>query len=379
MAPSHILYKRGFWLGLAFTYTVFVVFICSAVMYTGTPKGVNHTTFAPQEKPVFSYFTENSLDDIKDMPRNATLGFGEIMYISMPNRTDRQDAMNLLASYTEISLTQISGVVGEMVSEKARPVGSKSIKNGELGCWRAHANAWRHMIRSNIETALILEDDIDWDVNIKDIMSTLSLTMRGNTTLRLEPPTAQEETAAPYGLDWDLLWIGACFHKVKDPENYILYDDPHAPRKDQTRYRDSEYFMKFFNVTYPVQGGKRIISHAGSPACTMGYAVTKKGAQKLLFHIGHSGLYSPIDLTMGGLHRKGKLWGYEVHPQIVTEWHTGSVRDSDISDRGSVEGGPGVNMRNSARKAMEKDLKDRDYWEALRQRKLGSGTLTIPQ
>lgn len=44
----------------------------------------------------------------------------------------------------------------------------------EIGCWRAHANLWSHVVSSGISTALILEDDADFSVGIRDIMEAIS-------------------------------------------------------------------------------------------------------------------------------------------------------------------------------------------------------------
>jgi GR25 family glycosyltransferase involved in LPS biosynthesis len=44
--------------------------------------------------------------------------------------------------------------------------GSGMPNDGQIGCWRAHMNIWREMIRTGISSALILEDDVDWDVRI---------------------------------------------------------------------------------------------------------------------------------------------------------------------------------------------------------------------
>lgn len=53
-----------------------------------------------------------------------------------------------------------------------------------MGIWRAHANAWRHIIDNNLESALIIEDDVDWDVNIKEIMGSLRWQLQYNNTIR---------------------------------------------------------------------------------------------------------------------------------------------------------------------------------------------------
>lgn len=43
-------------------------------------------------------------------PANATLDFQEILYLSMPYRTDRQDQLSLIAAVSGLKLTMIPGV-----------------------------------------------------------------------------------------------------------------------------------------------------------------------------------------------------------------------------------------------------------------------------
>ncbi|KAH7029645.1 uncharacterized protein B0I36DRAFT_364156 [Microdochium trichocladiopsis] len=44
--------------------------------------------------------------------------------------------------------------------------------------WLAHLDILRHFISSDLETALILEDDVDWDLRIKDQMRLVSDNVR---------------------------------------------------------------------------------------------------------------------------------------------------------------------------------------------------------
>lgn len=70
-----------------------------------------------------------------------------------------------------------------------------------LGIWRAHANVWRYIIDNNIQSALIIEDDVDWDVNIKEIMGTLNWNLRYNNTIRWGKDNVQKgwKEDCPYG------------------------------------------------------------------------------------------------------------------------------------------------------------------------------------
>lgn len=105
----------------------------------------------------------------------------------MPYRTDRQDAMSLIAAQTGLKLNKmIPGVASADVHEKARPLSPHPKVDPNkpwLGVWRAHADAWRYIIDNNIESALIMEDDVDWDVNVKDIFGLWNWQMKTNNSL----------------------------------------------------------------------------------------------------------------------------------------------------------------------------------------------------
>lgn len=185
--------------------------------------------------------------------------------------------MLLAAEYSNISMTLIPGVKGETIHDKAKPAGTP-VTVAELGSWRAHANAWKHLLESDKQTALILEDDVDWDVDIRTAAETLAGVLnQGNHALRFRDPVEGEEQT-PYGLDWDVLWLAACIHEShpKLKKKFIQYDDPLAPPAEFISKSFKEHFQ-IRGLQYPEQGGKRIIVPAYKPICIWSYAVTRKG------------------------------------------------------------------------------------------------------
>ncbi|KAK9384292.1 hypothetical protein V1515DRAFT_612170 [Lipomyces mesembrius] len=345
--------------------------------FVGVDLGIHDTQFtnstsddlssaAWNESLVIEPSIEPSTPDLASVAWNESLGFGEVLYVSMPDRTDRQDAMTLAASMSGLKLKLINGVVGESISVKAVPDNNANkwtLRLSELGCWRAHADAWRYVIDSNVETALIIEDDIDWDKNIHRIFQDLSSQMQ-NSTLRLVPPTEHEQTSAPYGLDWDVLVMGQCVDKAH-PEHHdlvLVYDDPNVPSRKDTE----EVFLKqmeSLGVKGNDVGKKRLISPAYGPICTMGYAITRRGAQRLLLNLSYLNLRGPVDMDMMWNLQEGKIRGYSVTPPPFTAWRTGGQKDSDnkhdpkltVSGKGN-RGGWSSNIKSSARIAMINEL-----------------------
>lgn len=96
---------------------------------------------------------------------NATLGFGAILLLSLPERTDRRDGVSLIAATSGVQISHvIEAVKGDQISEKAYPPGRPELSMQYLGSWRTHMTALKYVVDHGLETALLLEDDVDWYV-----------------------------------------------------------------------------------------------------------------------------------------------------------------------------------------------------------------------
>jgi hypothetical protein len=106
----------------------------------------------------------------------------------------------------------------------------------------------------------------------------------------------------------------------------------------------------------------RVLAPSWYSVCTIGYALTNRGAQKLLYTIGNrETMGAPVDLAIIDKVQKGYLDALTVVPPLVTPWKTGTVSDSDIDNlaerKGELPSGS-ENLQNSARKALENSLLD---------------------
>ncbi|KAF2405287.1 hypothetical protein EJ06DRAFT_525816 [Trichodelitschia bisporula] len=295
---------------------------------------------------------------------NRTLGFQKVFYISLPFRTDRQDGMSLIASLSGIDATHVPGVKGEDIHIKAQPPGWGS-GNGPLGCWRSHANVWRRMLDENIETALIMEDDADWDVDIKAQMVRASRAILANPSVVTN--TTEVKEGEPYRRDWDVFFMGQCFSRARKPWTgpVVLYDDPSMPEFDTL----SEQFQADLNA-YGAAKGQRAIGRAADIICTTGYAVTNKGAQRLLFEIGYKNFPSPVDNMISFRIMDGLIRGMVMVSPAISMFRVGGIRDSDnMAVTGDVKDnsdGSSPDLRNSVREWMKgymwPDTPIEQYW-----------------
>lgn len=180
-------------------------------------------------------------------------------------------------------------------------------------------------MKRNLSSALILEDDADWDVQIKDQLrdfatATQALTqpLEGITNSYADPtyPTSKGQAAvrefqfhnlpntvsprhSPYGDSWDLLWVGHCgmhfpFADDKNlPKGRVVWTDQTVPQKQYLWNIDQPDDIK---EQYPDH--TRVVHHAQEAVCSLGYAVTQKAARQILFEIGLKDVDTAYDINL---------------------------------------------------------------------------------
>jgi len=163
--------------------------------------------------------SDNALDDIY----NDTLGFEKIFILSLPERLDRRDGLVVAAAVSNISVDFIDSVRRDSIPDKVLPVGHRQdLKDGEVGAWRTHLNTYSHIIQHDISSALIAEDDIDWDIRLKPLLhgfaiaanALLALPATHNHEMDISLPKLYQEplfSNSPYGDDWVSGPVPCCF------------------------------------------------------------------------------------------------------------------------------------------------------------------------
>jgi hypothetical protein len=150
---------------------------------------------------------------------------------------------------------------------------------GYIGSWRAHLNAIRRVVDEGLSSALIIEDDVDWDIRILSQMENFA---KGSRYVHNISPTAKQHS--PYGDTWDVLWPGHCGgHGTLAPEDrtYLVENDVTVPPKDHQAPLTPE-MAELPEFT-------RSIHRAVEPICTFAYAISFAGAQKVIAEVGMVG------------------------------------------------------------------------------------------
>lgn len=246
-------------------------------------------------------------DDIYSSAGNATLGFQSIQYINLAGMFDKQDAITMQSVVSGIEMTRFDAVGEDNLRPNGKGLPPRSsdsrLLEGEKACFRSHMAVWQKMVKENIQTMMIVEDDAMWDVNIKKIHTRIA---RGIHELneKLDGKYSANPNDPYSSQSWDILIFGSCFDRTDLKEKSVIISDPDAPA--------GEYFGT------PIED-QRVIRRLPFMACTTAYALTLQGAKRLILRAAID-MNSPIDLIMGEAIQQGMLTAVSVYPQTMPQW-----------------------------------------------------------
>ncbi|EIT73540.1 hypothetical protein F9C07_1956837 [Aspergillus flavus] len=297
-----------------------IVFIIILLIFLALP----HSSYSGASANA-SGATRRDVDAVK----NETLGFEKVFFINMPNRPDKRDYITLASSILQFHPEPVNGVFVDDIDKKAYPSNWDHGKlPAEMGAWRAHMNVMQRIVQDRISTAFVLEDDADWDVNLKKQLqrfASASQLVQGDTG----------PSHSPYGDLWDLLWIGHCGIQYKTGPIHVTTDDiTTVPLPELPRY--------WHGFPAGADNGTRLVARMHDGVCSLGYAITYLGAQKLLsaLSLTPKGDGAPFDVAIGRSCQNGWLRCIAPFPSLIGLWKAAGpkARESDIhNDDGWIE------------------------------------------
>lgn len=187
--------------------------------------------------------------------------------------------------------------------------GAKLPRYGSAKAWMAHLDLLKFVIASQLETAFVIEDDVDWDLAIKSQIRLVSDNVRAYTN------TSAEDTT-PFGSSWDVLWLGHCGamvpgHDEREPRPY----------RDDTRIDMGAYsgWSRPY-VRDKIPAGHRLVQDVSLAAvCTFGYGVTRRSAPKVL-NLLAKGAGEAFDVMLSSYCSSHQLNCLVVNPQIFNHY-----------------------------------------------------------
>ncbi|KAI8321668.1 hypothetical protein GQ54DRAFT_175715 [Martensiomyces pterosporus] len=130
----------------------------------------------------------------------------------------------------------------------------------------SHLDAWRDMINRGYESALIVEDDVDFELDAILVISKALDTLSATTT------------------NWDILYAGHC-----------SMDEGQGKAK----------------------GGNERVRRSTRPFCTSGYILSRRGAQKLFSYFIKKEPSTSLDVSMVALVKRKLIKSFSLYPPVV--------------------------------------------------------------
>ncbi|CAG8762017.1 13068_t:CDS:2 [Cetraspora pellucida] len=211
---------------------------------------------------------------------NSTLGFSHIYVLGLESRRDRREKLEVLEKKLNLKFEFFPAVPQE--DKKALQeleLKDPNLMPAQVACYLSHYKIYQSIIQRGYDSALILEDDVDFELNIASIIA---------NTYRVLPS------------DWDVYYIGYCDYMERS--GYILDGQSNSP---------------FYKVHRSVM-----------PVCTHGYAVSRAGILKLLEHLNP--ITETVDSTILRLMRAGTINSFSLVPLAMVQWRS-SINPSDIA------------------------------------------------
>lgn len=267
-----------------------------------------------------------------ETPSNTTLGFGGVYVVSGPD-SPRKRTLLEAAAVTGIDLTipaQAAWTDDDVHNFQIANQEESKIKSGSVKAWLSHDLVLRDFIASGKETALILEDDVDWDIRLR----TQQVPIAQRATRSLLNATGHLEHRYPWGPPsaWEVLWLGHCgdyFGALGDGVGVghhhpnTLERTQHVLAEDPTMlyHTDLHPFTASLLTAFNVPEQTRLVHQSQWPLCTFGYAVTRDSALRIIHEIAPP-KEDPVrpmtafDAAMLTGCRDGPLKCYTIQPEL---------------------------------------------------------------
>ena len=208
----------------------------------------------------------------------------------------------------------------------------KHPKEGSALAWIAHVDNLRRFVDNNgtEETLMAFEDDVDWDVDIRKHLAPsgpIAAAIRNITGSKHQ----DDIQSYPFGLEWDVLWLGHCGFEVLDGHSKIAFEDQSILLPEQMKG------MLGRNVYANLRPHTRELYTRIAGLCTFAYGVTQEGARKLI-SIGEKGGQG-FDFSTHVACKAGFLRCVGVMPELFHQMKAvGGNMKSSISESNAAAG-----------------------------------------
>lgn len=202
-----------------------------------------------------------------------------------------------------LSIDSISWLTPVLKARITEDIGDNGkLHNGQLMSRLGHLNVLHGILDANISTAIIMENDADWGVEIKSQTPAIASAIRN-----LAHVNDTDAHTHPWGRKYDLLALGHCGASPRDDPSFLVINDSTA--------LPPSLYSKLRNTGRGVPEHGRLVYETNGAVCTYAYAVTRKGAETLIAQLRD--VDGPWDLLVSDQCNKNEnFWCGAVTPEI---------------------------------------------------------------
>ncbi|KAL2855972.1 hypothetical protein BJY01DRAFT_242911 [Aspergillus pseudoustus] len=304
-------------------YAVGVVIIISLIFWS------HPLTLGTDSERVGSEPVEGS-DDLHSIT-NETLGMQKIFAISLPSRLDKRDNIVLGSSLSDFHVDFLDAITPDQVNPKIYPYNwNYDHRPVEFAARRSHLNALQKIVHESLGSAIVMEDDADWDVSLKTQLQSFAIAVRAlqsaDSQTSSSSSTTNSQSDSPYGPDWDILWLGHCGIDCLPPTthpSFVTDTDPTTPQP--------HHFLPYWRDTPPqadsLPASSRLTCRITDGVCSLLYAVSLRGARRILAALsvdpsevasnGEIDTGAQFDVSLGRLCGSGSLTCFAAYPALT--------------------------------------------------------------
>lgn len=210
---------------------------------------------------------------------NSTLWFGGIYAVSRmgsPRRQSLLAAANL--TRLEISVPEQPKWDYEDARRLRAPVNS-TLNRGSAYAWLGHLNVLETFLKTGRDSALIIEDDVDWDTRLRTQQIP-------QTAYAIRELIGSHDGYYGRYESWDLVWLGHCgdfFNASRGSsiQSIKSFFDPAMPDFEELHPWTQDFMVEIGAA----ENQQRLVHESVKPLCTFAYAVTRSAAQRILYDL----------------------------------------------------------------------------------------------
>ena len=154
------------------------------------------------------------------------------------------------------------------------------LDRGSALAWLGHHNALEKFLKSSHDTALIIEDDVDWDTRLR-------IQQMPQTAYAIRELLGSQRGGYWGDLrSWDVIWLGHCgdfFHASQGSDIAPIKSFSDSAMPNMTELHP--WTRDFLHEIGANQNQQRLVHHSVNPLCTFAYAITRTAAERVLYDL----------------------------------------------------------------------------------------------